>query len=76
VQNDFGIVAIGLAGFLDVLHLMLYFLFKWWFFPRFDDVDQVLIHLRVLLDPRDIIEDQVVLEVALAGVEHKRLILH
>lgn len=76
VQNNFRIMSIGFASLLDIFDLVLELLLDCRFFASADNVDQIIIHLRMLLDAWDVIENQIVLEIALTCVQHQRLILY
>jgi len=64
-------MSIGFASLLDIFDLVLELLLDWRFFASADNVDQIIIHLRMLLDACDVIENQIVLEIALTCVQHQ-----
>ena len=43
-------MSIGFASLLDIFDLVLELLLDWRFFASADNVDQIIIHLRMLLD--------------------------
>lgn len=76
VKYNFWVMSIGFADFLDIIDLVLYFFLHWRFFSCSDDVDKVLIHLRILFDFSNIVQHKIIFEITFAGVQHQRFVLN